>query len=360
MSTGQVIACDVGGTGIKAGLVDAAGRVSHAVTVPTPVVGGDGDATATAVLDRVAGLAADLSRAARAQPPPQTASGHTPPQTAMNGSLASAGEHQTSIHPHRQGSGDGGEGDGEPPVALGVVVPGLVDAAAGMARYSENLGWRDVPFAARLARATTPPVAFGHDVRAASAAEHRLGAARGHRDVAFVPIGTGIAAALVLDGRPVEAGGWAGEIGHIDVGSGLACVCGAAGCLETVASAAAIARRYTERSGRPVRGALDVAGRLDGRDPDAAAVWNEAADALAFALAAVAAVAAPELIVIGGGLSGAGDVLLDALRTRLQTRLSVAQRHPRLCVAALGDQAGLLGAALLAWQRAGVTMRRPD
>src|SRR6202044_3776951 len=105
MSTGQVIACDVGGTGIKAGLVDAAGRVSHAVTVPTPVVSGDGDATATAVLDRVAALAADLSLAARAQP-----------------------------------------------VALGVVVPGLVDAAAGMARYSENLGWRDVPFAARLAR----------------------------------------------------------------------------------------------------------------------------------------------------------------------------------------------------------------
>jgi glucokinase len=349
MSTGQVIACDVGGTGIKAGLVDAAGQVRHAVTVPTPVVPGDGEATATAVLERVAGLAADLSLAARAQPPPQTA---------MNGSLVSAGEHQTSIHPHRQGSGDDGEGGGEPPVALGVVVPGLVDAAAGMARYSENLGWRDVPFAARLARATTLPVAFDHDVRAAGAAEQQLGAARGHRDVAFVPIGTGIAAALVLDGRPYAGGGWAGEIGHLDVGSGLACACGAAGCLETVASAAAIARRYTERSGRPVRGALDVAGRLGG-DPAAAAVWDEAADALAFALVAIAAVAAPELIVIGGGLSGAGDVLLDALRRRLEARLSVTQRHPRLCVAALGDQAGLLGAALLAWQRAGVTMRGP-
>jgi glucokinase len=351
MSTGQVIACDVGGTGIKAGLVDAAGRVRQAVTVHTPVAGGDGDATATAVLDRVGGLAADLSLAARAQPPPQTA---------MNGILVSAGEHQTSIHPHRQGSGDDGEGGGEPPVALGVVVPGLVDAAAGMARYSENLGWRDVAFAARLARATTLPIAFDHDVRAAGAAEQRLGAARGYRDVAFVPIGTGIAAALVLDGQPYAGGGWAGEIGHIDVGSGLACVCGSAGCLETVASAAAIARRYTERSGRPVRGALGVAGRLGGGDPDATAVWDEAADALTFALAAIAAVAAPELIVIGGGLSGAGDVLLDALRRRLATRLSVTQRHPRLCVAALGDQAGLLGAALLAWDKAGVTMRRPD
>jgi glucokinase len=333
MSTGQVIACDIGGTGIKAGLVDAAGRVRHAVTVPTPVASGDGDATATAVLDRVAGLAADLG------------------QIAARGGAGDGGE---------GGGGDGGGYGGEPPAGLGVVVPGLVDAAAGMARYSENLGWRDVAFAARLARATTLPIAFDHDVRAAGAAEQRLGAARGYRDVAFVPIGTGIAAALVLDGQPYAGGGWAGEIGHIDVGSGLACVCGSTGCLETVASAAAIARRYTERSGRPVRGALDVAGRLGGGDPDATAVWDEAADALAFALAAIAAVAAPELIVIGGGLSGAGDVLLDALRTRLETRLSVAQRHPRLCVAALGDQAGLLGAALLAWDKAGVTMRRPD
>jgi glucokinase len=244
-------------------------------------------------------------------------------------------------------------------VALGVVVPGLVDAAAGMARYSENLGWRDVPFAARLAEATDLPIAFDHDVRAAGAAEQQLGAARGHRDVAFVPIGTGISAALVLDGRPYAGGGWAGEIGHLDVGSGLACVCGSTGCLETVASAAAIARRYTDRSGQPARGALDVTRRMGGGDPDAVAVWDEAADALAFALAAIVAVAAPELIVIGGGLSGAGDVLLDALRGRLEARLSAAQRPPQLCLAELGDQAGLLGAALLAWRQAGVIMRGP-
>jgi len=309
-TAGVVVACDVGGTGIKAGLVDASGRVGQARTVPTPVVDGDGDATAKAVLDRVAELVSELA------------------------------------------------GLGQP-AGVGVIVPGLVDAAAGVARYAENLGWRDVPFARRLTEATGLPVAFDHDVRAAGAAEQQLGAGRGHRDVAFVPIGTGIAAALVLDGRPYAGGGWAGEIGHIDVGSGLPCPCGARGCLETVASAAAIARRYTERSGQPVGGALDVARRLALADWDATAVWDEAVDALALVLAMTAAVVAPELIVIGGGLSGAGDLLVKPLRQRVANRVTTPQLQPEMVRAELGEQAGLLGAALLAWEKVGVTMQGP-
>jgi len=309
---GVVIACDVGGTGIKAGLVDAAGRVRRAVTVPTPVVDGDGDATAEGVLDRLAGLVAELGSAA----------------------------------------------DGAP-AGVGVIVPGLVDAAAGVALYAENLGWKDVRFVDRLAAATGLPVAFGHDVRAAGAAEQRFGAGQGYRDVAFVPIGTGISAALVLDGRPYAGGGWAGEIGHIDVGSGLPCPCGARGCLETVASAAAIARRYAERSGRAVPGALEVAARLGAGDADAAAVWDEAVDALALVLAVTAGVAAPELIILGGGLSGAGPVLLEPLRRGVARRVTPPQRQPELVAAALGEQAGLLGAALLAWDKVGVSMPGP-
>jgi glucokinase len=305
----SVIACDVGGTGIKAALVDAAGRVCHSSTVPTPLVPGDGKATAAAVLDTVAGLAARLAAAAVAGPP----------------------------------------------AALGVIVPGLVDADAGIARYSENLGWRDVPFTGHLTAATGLPVAFDHDVRAAGTAELTLGAGQGWRDAAFVPIGTGISAALMLDGRLYAGGGYAGEIGHIDVGSGLPCACGGTGCLETVASAAAIRRRYAERSGHPARGALEVVERLAGGDPDAASVWDEAVEALAAALTVTAAVAAPGLVVIGGGLSGAGDVLLEPLRRRLGARLTL-QRRPQLRIASLGDQAGLLGAALLAWQKAGAVM----
>jgi glucokinase len=99
-----------------------------------------------------------------------------------------------------------------------------------------------------------------------------------------------------------------------------------------------------------------VAERLASGDRDAAAVWDEAVGALAFALAVTAAVAAPELIVIGGGLSGAGDVLLQPLRRQLDARITPPQRRPELRITALGDQAGLLGAALLAWRQAGVTM----
>jgi glucokinase len=309
----SVIACDVGGTGIKAALVDAAGRLYRSSTVPTPLVVGDGEATAAAVLDTVAGLATRLSAATE---------------------LAAGA-----------------------PAALGIVVPGLVDADAGIARYSENLRWRDVPFTSHLTAATGLAVAFDHDVRAAGAAEQQFGAGRDWRDVAFIPIGTGISAAFVLDGRPYAGGGWAGEIGHIDVGSGLPCPCGGTGCLETVASAAAIRRRYTERSGRAVDGALDVVERLACGDTKAASVWDEAVEALATALAISAALVAPELVVIGGGLSGAGDVLLEPLRHRLSARLTL-QRRPELRIAALGDQAGLLGAALLAWRQAGVVMQR--
>ncbi|MBY8883475.1 ROK family protein [Streptomyces sp. PTM05] len=309
-----VVACDIGGTAIKAGLVDTRGFVRHDHGVPTPFVAGDGAATADAVLAEVVRTTARLREAAAER--------------------------------------------GGRVVALGVIVPGLVDAEAGLARYSENLGWRDVPFVRRLTKATGLPVGFDHDVRAAGAAEQRLGAARGRRDVAFVPIGTGISASLVLDGRPYAGGGWAGEIGHLDAGSGLPCPCGGTGCLETVASASAIRRRYEERTGRAVSGAVDVAARLERGDPDARVVWDAAIDALAVSLTGLAAVVAPELVLIGGGLSGAGDALLAPLRRALDARLTL-QRRPELRLAGLGDRAGLLGAALLAWERVGVRVAEP-
>jgi glucokinase len=112
-----------------------------------------------------------------------------------------------------------------------------------------------------------------------------------------------------------------------------------------------------------VAGALEVAARLGSGpgpgDPDARAVWDEAVDALAFVLAVTAGVTAPELIIIGGGLSGAGPVLLEPLRQGVARRVTAPQRQPKLALAALGEQAGLLGAALLAWAKAGVDMQGP-
>ncbi len=232
-------------------------------------------------------------------------------------------------------------GDAE---AIGVAVPGVVDDAHGIAVWSENLDWSDVPFAALVRERCGLPTVLGHDVRAGALAETRVGAARGMTDVVYLSIGTGIAAGIVLGGHLHAGGGYAGEIGHTPTGHDDPCACGARGCLEAVASAAAIARRYSARSGRPAAGAAEV---LAAGDPVALQVWDEALDALAGALAWIASVLAPEVVVIGGGLSRAGPALFDPLAERIPRRLTF-QRVPRLVPAALGERAGSIGAALLA------------
>nr|WP_051494281.1 ROK family protein [Streptomyces exfoliatus] len=235
----------------------------------------------------------------------------------------------------------------------GVVVPGIVDEGLRRAVWSANIGWRDLPLAALLERGTGLPVRLGHDVRAGGVAECALGAGRGMRNVLFVAIGTGIAAALVCDGAPVVSGGYAGELGHVVVEpGGTACSCGGAGCLETVASATAVATRYTALTGRTVSGAAEVAALTGRGDPVARAVWERAADALAAALATVTSLLAPELVVLGGGLAEADALLLDPVRAGLSERLTF-QRRPVLARAELGDRAGCLGAGLAAWQAAG-------
>ncbi|MGW7428470.1 ROK family protein [Streptomyces sp. NPDC054861] len=237
----------------------------------------------------------------------------------------------------------------------GVVVPGIVDDERRRAVWSANIGWRDLPLAALLEERTGLRVTLGHDVRAGGMAERALGAARGARNVLFVAIGTGIAAALVCEGTPVHSGGYAGELGHVVVEpGGRPCPCGSAGCLETVASATAVAASYTARTGLVVTGAADVAALAEQGDPMARAVWQRAADGLADALATATALLAPESIVLGGGLAEAGPLLLDPVRAGLEQRLTF-QRPPVLVRAELGDRAGCLGAGLAAWCAAGHT-----
>ena len=297
-----VLAFDVGGTDTKSAIVDADGRVLGLRRTPTPL---DGDRTAEAVVGLVAELAAELRAA----------------------------------HPSLR------------PVAAGLLVPGIVDAERGIGVYASNLGWHDAPIRDLAEAALGLPVAFHHDVTAASWAEHRLGAARAYDDVVVLVIGTGIAGSLILDGRPHLGGGSAGEIGHSPVAEGPRCACGARGCLEAVASAGAIARRYAERAGVEVDGARDVLARAEAGDADARAVWESAVDALGFAVAQLAATVAPEAIVIGGGLSRAGDALFAPLASRVNERLSF-HRRPALVPAQLGGDAGLLGAALIARESA--------
>lgn len=298
-----VIAIDVGGTAIKAGLVDRGGTVLHSYGAPTDLAGG-----ADGVITQIIAVAGELEAAAAAR--------------------------------------------GLVPQAVGVVVLGLVDDDAGVAVLSAAAGWRDVPMRALLADKIDLALAFGHDVRAGGLAEAELGAGRGSAAHFFLAIGTGICGASVIDGRPYIGTGYAGEIGHVRVEpDGRACGCGGRGCLETVASARAIARRYQERTGRTAD-ATEVAARVAAGDEVAAAVWDEAVDALAGALAAYVSLLAPDRIVIGGGLAQAGEWLLGPLRERLRSRLSF-QRMPDVVPAELGDQAGCIGAALLAWEVVG-------
>jgi glucokinase len=286
------------------------------------------------VVDREARI---VSRLRRPTPPRDRGSGEV-----LAAILATVGE-LTAAAP-----GNGGV-DG-----VGLVVTGIVDERRGLAVHSENVGWRDVPVRSLVERATGLPVGFGHDVRAGTLAEWRLGAGQGLQDLVFVPVGTGVSAGIVVQGRLVGGGGYAGEIGHVDLGHGEPCACGGRGCVEAVASAAAIARRYAAASGRPLSDAREVAERMAAGDPVARRIWADATAALALALAWTSVVLAPQAILLGGGLARSGKLLFDPVRQALGRHLG-AVREPRLVPASLRDEAGVLGAALLAGEALGWT-----
>jgi glucokinase len=294
-----VLALDVGGTGMKAAVIDEHGASLRTSERPTPA--GDGP---DAVVAAIRAIARELS--------------------------------------------------GPDVAAVGTVVPGSVDVAAGIARYSANLGWRDVPIRDLLIRDLALPVTLEHDVRGAGLAETTFGRARGVSDCLIMIIGTGIAGVLRSGGTMLRgAGDLAGEIGHIPVyPDGEPCACGQRGCLETYASAAALSRRYHARSGR--ESDARAIGSARATDEDAAAVWDEAARALGIGLATYTMLLDPTTIVLGGGLAEAGDALLDPVRDELEQRLTW-RPAPTLQLSALGAHAGQLGAAVLAWQSLGRT-----
>jgi glucokinase len=297
VSAERVLAVDVGGTSIKAEILDAGlGRCAAASTV-TPR--GAGTAVLSAVIDLARRLIDEL-------PPPARVT------------------------------------------RVGLAVPGVVDVDRGVGVLAANLAWRDMQVRAPVSAALGLPVTMVHDVTAAGVAEWRCGAGRGVDDLAVVVIGTGIAATLVTGGVLVRGGsGQAGELGHVVVRpGGPPCACGQRGCLEAISSARAIADAYSARSGRPVDGAVEVSARL-GFDPAAAEVWQDAVAALADGLLIVRALLAPSRIVLGGGLAGAGDALLGPLRSRLE-RAAGLETAPPVVAAQLGSRAGVIGAALAA------------
>ncbi len=231
---------------------------------------------------------------------------------------------------------------------FGVVVPGIV--ADGVAVAAANLGWYGMPLARIISDALQLPGGVDHDVRSAGRAEWQLGAGRGVQNLMFVPLGTGIAAALVVDGRLLRAEGYAGELGHIQVPSSgdVRCACGGIGCLEIVASAAGVSRTFARLTGRSLTTpAEQIAGLARSGAPAAVKSFTIAGTALAEALLISLTLLGPEVIIIGGGLSGASDLIFPVVEDVLTQRIRF-QRRPRLATARFGSRAGLLGAALVA------------
>ena len=214
-----VIGVDVGGTTVKAALFDSDGGEYGGSEQPTPRHLGP-DAVIATTIQAIVELRAQVPEAARLR-------------------------------------------------AVGLVVPGVVDAQHGIAVYAANIGWRQVPLRQIVAEAVGLPVVLDHDVRAAGLAELELGAGRGLQELLFVALGTGVAAAVITRGQvSVGATGRAGELGHLPVfPEGEWCACGQRGCTETYASGAALSRRYSVASGVSDVPARDVISRAAAGDP---------------------------------------------------------------------------------------------
>jgi glucokinase len=290
-----VVAVDVGGTEIKSALVDSDLNLIATINAPTPKADKTGVETVKAIVE----LVSEFSKQ-------QTVS------------------------------------------AVGLAVPGALDEPAGTSRWSGNLQWNNLPIRDLLAKAINMPVAFGHDVRTAAVAEMRSGAAKGARNAIFIPVGTGIAAALIIDGEIRSAEGYAGEIGHINVNGKYPCVCGKFGCLEPASSTLAISKAYAADSGKTGVTTEEIHKLVVAGDPIATQVWNDATSAMARACEVLITILAPEVIVFGGGLSNAGETFLKPIQEYLDSSLTF-QRKPRLEIAHYKSQAGAIGCAMLAF-----------
>ncbi|MEU0110854.1 MULTISPECIES: ROK family protein [unclassified Streptomyces] len=305
MHTDLVAALDIGGTKIAGALVDGHGRILVRAQRPTPARE-DGDTVMRAVEEVLGELAVSplWERAA----------------------------------------------------AVGIGSAGPVDASAGTVSPVNVPGWRDYPLVARVrAAAGNLPVELIGDGVAITAAEHWQGAARGHDNALCMVVSTGVGGGLVLGGRlhPGPTGN-AGHIGHISVDlDGDLCPCGSRGCVERIASGPNIARRALENGWRPGpdgdTSAAAVAAAARSGDPVAVASFDRAAQALAAGIAATATLVEIDIVVIGGGVGKAGDLLFAPLRKALRgyATLSFVQ-HLTVAPAQMGTDAGLVGAAAAA------------
>jgi glucokinase len=257
-----------------------------------------------------------------------------------------------------------GGGEGRLPVGVGIA--GLV-TPSGEVRYGPNIGVRDLPLASRLAETAGCEVSVVNDATAATFGEQRIGAGRGRDDLLMFTLGTGVGGGVVVGGEVlIGHAGFAGELGHVIVDEGgRACPCGNRGCIEAYASGTSMGLIARERLvdlsvDTTLRDEAELTGRTVTRaalagDTFATSILAEAGWWLGVAAASLVNVLDPELILIGGGAAlQTSRWVLPAAETALAEHLigSPWRVAPAFELAALGDDAGMVGAALLAAKRA--------
>lgn len=229
--------------------------------------------------------------------------------------------------------------------AVGIGTPGWTSADRRCVRYSPNLPWVDEPVADRVERAVGLPVILENDADAAAWAEYRFGAAAGASSMVALILGSGVGGSIIVDGHPIRgASGRAGELGHCTyVTGGHACACGRVGCLENYASGRSLLRRAAGFFATDVE--LHAAARNG--DARACAIYRDFGVDVGRALANVVLVLDPEVVLIGGGVSDAFDLIAPAAREALGVELGDRwnQEVPDLVQAQLGSAAGRIGCA---------------
>ncbi len=250
--------------------------------------------------------------------------------------------------------------NGLQPVGIGVGSPGVVSADERMVLGgAENIpGWERIPISDRLEQATGLPVRVNNDANLMALGETLYGAAKGATDVVFLTVGTGIGGGVLIDGRLY--GGYRNrgtEFGHMTVKcDGEPCACGSVGCLEHYASTAALVRRFQARCAEEKRACTRCDGEMivalyHAGDALAREVMEEHWDYLSTGIISIIHIFSPQTVVIGGGISEAGEFYLDELRKRVFARaMAVCSEETRIVGATLGNRAGCLGAAGLAFR----------
>lgn len=267
---------------------------------------------------------------------------------AINEKLASLGENKNRL------------------IGIGMGAPGPVDYENGVILNVVNLGWKEnYPLKEQLEVTTDLPAAIENDANCAALGEMWKGAGGGAKDLVCVTLGTGVGGGVIIGGNIVQgANGAAGEIGHITAvpNGGAPCNCGKTGCLETVASATGIVRLATKeilkgdlkgelaekQAANGKINAKDVFDAARNGDQMAVKVLDEVTFHLGLVLANIGNTLNPQKIVIGGGVSKAGDILLNSVKQQFnQFAFSSVKESTELALATLGNDAGVIGAAWL-------------